>query len=256
MKILKRFESFEHTSSKEAYLLLSEVLTSNLLDDWGIRSRTDEEIGIGQTTSDDPINKFWTFCEYGNDLKISSNVDDLNKIDSLVVYNLGELEIDKFLEEVKNLEISEIVKDLTGYELSVINEDTYNDEYGCYFNDVIFKLYKNTKLKNFNESKSMLDSNNLNDILIDLSDIGYEYYIQTIYWSNRNGNRINITFYGPESNKSNMLYYDDLGEYIERINNYLNGEGYEPWPETIDNIEKFKIRGKTEHNISFEWKQD
>lgn len=251
---IKKYESYTYTATKEDYLLLSEILMSNLLDDWGIISRKDEEIGIGQTTSDDPINKFWTFCEYDDNLKISSNIDDINKIDSLVVYNLGELEIDKFLEDVKELEISEMVKDMTGFELSIINEDTYNDEYGCYFNDVIFKLYKESRIKSFNESKSMLDSNNLNDILVDIKDIGYDYYVQTIYWSNDNGNRIVVTFYAPDDN--NTLYYKDIGEYLERIDDYLKTEGYEPWPQTTKSILDFKSDGEKMWNISFEWKQD
>lgn len=128
--------------TREDYLLLSEILMSNLLDDWEIRSRKDEQIGIDRTTSDDPINKFWTFFEYGNKLNISSDAYELNKIDSLVVYNLGELEIDEFLEDIKELKLSYIVSDLVGFELSVTFIDTYSDEYNCYFSDVIFKLYK------------------------------------------------------------------------------------------------------------------
>lgn len=251
---IKTFEKYEYTATKEDYLLLSEILMSNLLDDWEIRSRKDEQIGIGQTTSDDPVNKFWTFCEYGDELNISSDVYELNKIDSLVVYNLGELEIDEFLEDIKELNISDIVNDLTGFELSVTHEDTYNDEYGCYFNDVIFKLYKESHIKSFNESKSMLDSNNLNDILLDIKDMGYDYYVQTIYWSNDNGNRIVVTFYAPDDN--NTLYYKDIGEYIERIGDYLKTEGYEPWPQTAKDILDFKSDGEKMWNISFEWKQD
>ena len=108
-------------------------------------------------------------------------------------------------------------------------------------------------LKKFNESKFMVDSNDLNDILIELSDIGYKYSIQTTYWSDK-GNRIAVTLYPKETSKS--LYYEDLGEYIERLQDYLKSEGYEPWTETTKKIEKFKLDGEEGWNISFEWKQD
>lgn len=140
---IKTFEKYEYTATKEDYLLLSEILMSNLLDDWEIRARKDEQIGVGEKTSDDPINKFWSFCEYGKNVY------------ALLVYNLGESEIDEFLEEIKELEISKIVRDLTGFELSITSEDTYNDNYDCYFNDVIFKLYKESRIKSFNESRNI-----------------------------------------------------------------------------------------------------
>lgn len=135
------------------------------------------------------------------------------------------------------------------------------------YNDVVFKLYKESRIKSFNESKSMLDSNNLNDILVDIKDMGYDYYVQTIYWSNDNGNRIIVTFYAPDSfvgevdtsyplKSNNTLYYKDIGEYIERIEDYLKIEGYEPWPQTTKSILDFKSDGERMWNISFEWKQD
>lgn len=133
-----------------------------------------------------------------------------------------------------------------------------------------------TRIRRFNESKSMLDTNNINDILLDLRDMGYNYYIESVIWGNDNSNRINICIYGRSVKVEDdmidtidMIYYNEILEFVERINDYLKSEGYNPWPETTSEIKRIKEKSKIkqkefttipdneyESNISFEWKQE
>lgn len=134
-----------------------------------------------------------------------------------------------------------------------------------------------TRIRRFNESKSMLDTNNINDILLDLRDLGYNYYIESIIWGNDNFNRISVCIYGRPIKIKNdridtidVIYHNEILEFVERIDDYLKSDGYSHWPETTESIKKVREKSKItqkefttlpdsneyESSISFEWKQE
>ena len=51
-------------------------------------------------------------------------------------------------------------------------------------------------LKRIFEGKTMLDTNNLGDILQEITDLGYLSNVQSNWWSDDRGNDIRITIYG------------------------------------------------------------
>ena len=87
-------------------------------------------------------------------------------------------------------------------------------------------------LKKIFEGKSMLDTNNLGDILQEITDLGYISHVQSGWWSDDRGNDIGITIYGKsEYDKKfdcnvDYIYPDDIIEVVERLIHYLGDEGY------------------------------
>ncbi len=51
-------------------------------------------------------------------------------------------------------------------------------------------------LKRIFESKFMIDTNYLGDMLQEISDIGYLSHVESNWWSDDRGNSIKITIYG------------------------------------------------------------
>ena len=88
-------------------------------------------------------------------------------------------------------------------------------------------------LKKIFEGKSMLDTNNLGDILQEITDLGYLSNVKTVWWSDDDrGNDISICIYGKYEYDKQFgcevayIYPDDIIEVIERLIRYLGDEGY------------------------------
>ena len=139
-----KFKSYiNELKSKEPLLSdyedLSYILSDEFMDDMGIISHTNEEFNDNDPH---PTNKFWAFygiCKTSNKSKMSSVSSYFEKINYLVIYNIGELEIEEVKEIINDDFLNEISKNL-GYRVSASIEDVYNEEYECYLYDIEFKL--------------------------------------------------------------------------------------------------------------------
>lgn len=121
------------------YENLSYILSDEFMDDMGIISHTNEE--FNDNTSH-PTNKFWTFygiCKTSNKSKMSSVSSDFEKINYLVIYNIGELEIEEIKDIINENFLNKLSKVLS-YRVSAFIEEVYNEEYECYLYDIEFKL--------------------------------------------------------------------------------------------------------------------
>jgi hypothetical protein len=81
-------------------------------------------------------------------------------------------------------------------------------------------------LKKFNESGQMIDTNNLNDILQDIIELGYTCHVESHWWSDSE-NTISIIIYG-KSDRSILRFIDiqEILPEIERLIYYLSTEDY------------------------------
>jgi hypothetical protein len=111
-------------------------------------------------------------------------------------------------------------------------------------------------LKKFNESGQMIDTNNLNDILQDIIELGYTCHVESHWWSDRE-NTINIIIYG-KSDRSILRFIDvqEILPEIERLIYYLESEDYkadensEKRIQTLKNIPNKKTKQNIEVTIS------
>jgi len=103
-------------------------------------------------------------------------------------------------------------------------------------------------LKRIFEGKTMLDTNNLGDILQEITDLGYLSNVQSHWWSDDRGNDIRITIYGKSEYDKKFdcdvayIYPDDIIEVVERLIDYLGTEGYTLSPEHSKEIKAIKER--------------
>lgn len=144
LKSYRLFESAKITPNKEHYLDLCDILISNILDDFEVTSWVDEVVEFDNELS---TNCFWAFTQYTppneegskSELKLSSDIDKIDEVFSLCVYNVTETVFDDFDQQIKDLEIESIVKSITGFSLEVSIQENYIDEVG-YLCDFCFKL--------------------------------------------------------------------------------------------------------------------
>ena len=106
-------------------------------------------------------------------------------------------------------------------------------------------------LRKFNESGQMIDTNNLNDILQDIIELGYTCHVESSWWSDSE-NRINITIYGRKDRS--VIGFIDIQESlpeIERLINYLSTEDYSMDDSSEKRIQTFRNvpSEKTKQNI-------
>jgi hypothetical protein len=101
-------------------------------------------------------------------------------------------------------------------------------------------------LRKFNESdNTMLDSNNIGDILLDIIDIGYRCHVTTNWWDDGDNNIV-VVIYGIEEFDKRFdcnvdyIYIDQVIETIDRLFDYLKSEGYEPEISSIKKVEVIK----------------
>ena len=87
-------------------------------------------------------------------------------------------------------------------------------------------------LKKIFESNQMLDTNTLGDILQEITDLGYLSHVESSWWSDDRGNGISICIYGKDEWDKEFgcnvsyVYPDEVMEVVERLVEFLNGEGY------------------------------
>ena len=102
---------------------------------------------------------------------------------------------------------------------------------------------------------AMLDISEINDILLEIKDIGYVYFIQTGWWSDNRSANININIF--KSVLTNKTILSDISETILRLNEYLKLEEFLPEDRTKKWISDISIgdiwwaNGWTEIRLSF-----
>ena len=90
-------------------------------------------------------------------------------------------------------------------------------------------------LRKFNESRTMIDTNNLSDILDELVEIGHVCHVQSDWWSDRECS-INIVIYGDRerictgrgNSSIGYIYVPDFLPTLQRLVSYLETEEYSP----------------------------
>lgn len=103
-------------------------------------------------------------------------------------------------------------------------------------------------LKKIFESNLMLDTNDIGDILQEISDLGYLSNVESNWWSDDSGNRISICIYGKKEydKKFNCevayIYPDDIMEVVERLVDFLGTENYVLEEDSKKTIEAIKNR--------------
>jgi hypothetical protein len=134
MRYLKSYKIFE--SNKDAYHDLMMVL-NDLFDDWNIISYSNERFGddvIGEL--DYPEHKFWAFRNIGNGPYgglMTKNVDSLEEVKDIVIYNIPSDDEDKFWNDL--MSYKEQIEEITGKSFRVEKEEINN-----LYSDYILRL--------------------------------------------------------------------------------------------------------------------
>lgn len=103
-------------------------------------------------------------------------------------------------------------------------------------------------LKKLFEANQMLDTNILGDILQEITDLGYLSHVESSWWSDDRGNGISICIYGKDEWDKEFgcnvayVYPDEVMEVVERLVEFLNGEGYTLEESSKKEIEVIKSR--------------
>lgn len=98
-------------------------------------------------------------------------------------------------------------------------------------------------IRKYNESRTMIDTNNLSDILGDLVEIGHVCHVQSDWWSDRECS-INIVIYGDRerictgrgNSAIGYIYVPDFLPTLQRLISYLETEDYFPDENTSKRI--------------------
>ena len=137
MRYLKKYKIFE--SNKDAYHDLMMIL-NDLFDDWNIISYSNERFGddvIGEL--DYPEHKFWAFRDMNDSTQdplsktMSKNVDSLEEVKDIVIYNIPSDDEDKFWNDL--MSYKEQIEEVTGKSFRVEIEEVNN-----LYNDYMLRL--------------------------------------------------------------------------------------------------------------------
>ena len=98
-------------------------------------------------------------------------------------------------------------------------------------------------IRKYNESRTMIDTNNLSDILGDLVEIGHVCHVQSDWWSDKECS-INIVIYGDRericngrgSSEIGYVYVPDFLPTLQRLISYLETEDFYPDENTTKRI--------------------
>ena len=128
-------------------------------------------------------------------------------------------------------------------------------------------------LRKFNESRTMIDTNNLSDILDELVEIGHVCHVQSDWWSDRECS-INIVIYGDRerictgrgNSSIGYVYVPDFLPTLQRLVSYLETEDYSPdentnkrikiieesltWKDPLIGISESRVKRKDEKSVS------
>jgi hypothetical protein len=131
MRYLKTYKIFE--SNKDHYHDLMMVL-NDLFDDFGISSHSNER--FGDDNDDYPEHRFWAFRNIGNGPYgglMTSNVDSMEEVKDIVIYNIPAEHKDRFWNEL--MSYKEQIEEVTGKNFTVQEEEINN-----VFSDYILRL--------------------------------------------------------------------------------------------------------------------
>jgi hypothetical protein len=133
MRYLKTYTKiFE--SNKDHYHDLMMVL-NDLFDDWGIISHSTER--FGNDVSDYPEHRFWAFRNTGGQDIMTNNVDLVEEVKDIVIYNIPTEHKDRFWNDL--MSYKEQIEEVTGKTFRAEEIGIYFD--GCETgNDYILKL--------------------------------------------------------------------------------------------------------------------
>ena len=130
MKYLKPYKIFENQSNKDEYHDLMMVL-NDLFDDFGILSHSDER--FGDDNDDYPEHRFWAFRNSGGQDIMTNNVDIVEEIKDIVIYNIPTEHKDRFWPEL--ISYKQQIEEVTGKSFHVHEEEVNN-----LFYDYILRL--------------------------------------------------------------------------------------------------------------------
>lgn len=128
MRHLKSYKIFE--SNKDYYHDLMMILM-DLFDDFGITSHSTER--FGDDVDDYPEHKFWAFRNSGGQDIMTNNVDSMEEVKDIVIYNIPAEHKDKFWNEL--MSYKEQIEEVTGKSFTVQEEEINN-----VFSDYILRL--------------------------------------------------------------------------------------------------------------------
>ena len=120
----------ENKSNKDEYHELMMVL-NDLFDDWGITSHSTER--FGDDNDDYPEHRFWAFRNSGGQDIMTKNVDSLEDVKDIVIYNIPTEHKDRFWNEL--MSYKEQIEEVTGKIFHVHEEEVNN-----LFYDYILRL--------------------------------------------------------------------------------------------------------------------
>jgi hypothetical protein len=101
-------------------------------------------------------------------------------------------------------------------------------------------------LKKIFESDKVIDTNILGDILLEITDLGYLSHIENSWWSDDRSSSIVLTLYGK--NQTSSIYPDEIMDAIERLIDFLDGEGYRLFGDGENILEIIKNRPTEQRN--------
>jgi hypothetical protein len=110
------------------------MVLNDLFDDWNIISYSNERFGddvIGE--SDYPEHKFWAFRNSGGDDIMTKNVDSIEEVKDIVIYNIPTDDKDKFWNDL--MSYKEQIEEVTGKSFRAQEEEINN-----LFSDYMLRL--------------------------------------------------------------------------------------------------------------------
>lgn len=128
MKHLKSYKIFE--SNKDEYHDLMMILM-DLFDDFGIISHSTER--FGDDNDDYPEHRFWAFRNSSGRDIMTNNIDLMEEVKDIVIYNIPVEHKDRFWNEL--MSYKEQIEEVTGKSFSVQEEEINN-----VFSDYILRL--------------------------------------------------------------------------------------------------------------------
>ena len=120
----------ENKSNKDEYHDLMMILM-DLFDDWGITSHSTER--FGDDNDDYPEHRFWAFRNSGGQDIMTNNVDLMEEVKDIVIYNIPTEHKDRFWNEL--MSYKEQIEEVTGKSFR-LQESEIND----LFYDYILRL--------------------------------------------------------------------------------------------------------------------
>jgi hypothetical protein len=107
------------------------MVLNDLFDDFGISSHSNER--FGDDNDDYPEHKFWAFRNSGGDDIMTKNVDSLEEVKDIVIYNIPSDDKDKFWNDL--MSYKEQIEEVTGKSFRVEEEEINN-----LYSDYILRL--------------------------------------------------------------------------------------------------------------------